>query len=226
MSEELISLRVPSSIQDFPIGEDSMVWVVGGWYGKHASYYVETYGCNVVIFEPQADVADALVRQFKGKPKVKVFPYGLGTETVKAQMSRAGTDRCSFVHRLEGKDLGETTFEGPYIRAAIKDIAEVVQELGAPDLCLMNCEGSEWVLLSYMVNTGLMSKFRFLMVQFHAHHEGVEMLDAILEGMAKTHQVRDDYYPAWITWEPKPKPRKPRKPRAKKPATRKATNAS
>lgn len=208
--EELISLRVPDSIQEFPLGTESIIFIVGGFQGAHAGYYIDNYNPYVYIFEPQTKMAKELALKFKKNSKVKVLPFGLGVETMVAQLSRVGTDRCSFIHRLPGKDGNETTFEGPYELSRTVEIEKFMEDEGIKkiDLFFSNCEGYEFKLLPWLVESGVIKNIRFLMVQFHLHHEGAEMMAKIREMIGRTHDVRDDYEPAWITWKPKPKVKK------------------
>jgi len=225
MTQELISLRVPDSIQEFPLTKESMVFIVGGWAGAHAKYYVDKYNCHVHIFEPQYDMAVRLVEMFAAKKKVQVHSFGLGIESGEFPLSRVGTDRCSFVHRLAGKDGDESTFEEPHGSGRLMEVEEFLKmaKIDKVDLCLINCEGYEFKLLPHLVQNELIQKFVYLMVQFHLHHEGSELMIPIRDMLSKTHDVRDDYEPAWIVWDlrdegpPLVQPPKPkRKPRAKK----------
>lgn len=216
--EELISLRVPDSIQEFSLGTESIVFIVGGFQGAHANYYVENYDPYVYIFEPQKEMAKELEERFTGNEKVKVCPFGLGTETGVAELSRVGTDRCSFIHRLPGKDGNESTFEGPYELSKTVEIGEFMEQekIKKVDLLFSNCEGYEFKLLPWIVESGVIKNIRFLMVQFHLHHEGAEQMAEVRELIGKSHDIRDDYEPAWITWKPKPKPKAEKKTTKKK----------
>lgn len=198
----LISLEVPHTLQEFPLNGDSIVFVVGAWEGKHSQFYVDTYDSWVYLFEPQKAKAEFLRQRFLGKQKVMVLPFGLGTTSGAFELSRVGTDRCSFIHRLEGKDLGQSTFEGPYELGQLMEIGTFMEREGLKQisLCLVNCEGYEFYLLPWMVESGIISRFQNLMVQFHLHHEGAERMAEIREMISRTHDVRDDYEPAWIVW--------------------------
>lgn len=205
--EELVSLRVPDSIQEFPLGTESIVFIVGGFQGAHANYYAENYDPYIYIFEPQRHMYFMLVDRFADNKKVKVLNMGLGIENGKFKLSRVGTDRCSFIHRLPGKDGNESTFEGPYEAGKLAEIKDFMEKEGIKkvDLLFSNCEGYEFKLLPHIVDTGVIKNVRFLMVQFHLHHEGAELMPKIREMIGRTHDIREDYEPAWITWKPKPK---------------------
>ncbi len=204
---ELVSLTVPDSIQEFPLNEDSVVFIVGAWEGKHAQYFIDRYNPNMFLFEPQKIRAKLLKEKFAGNLKVKVFCFGLGEMSTRLELSRVGTDRCSFIHRLEGMDLGEGDFEGPHARARIMEVGEFMgqERLSGIDLILMNCEGYEFRLLPWICQTKIINRCQYLMVQFHMHHEGSDRMEEIKKMMVRTHRIRDDYEPAWIVWEKKKK---------------------
>ncbi len=202
---ELISTKVPSTIQDFPLDRDSLVFIVGAWCGDAAKYYADKYGCHVYCFEPQPAQKKYLEDKFKGYEKVKIFDFGLGTATGSYRLSRVGTDRCSFIERQPGKDGKESTFEGPYEIAKLVNIKSFLSNnnIDRVDVTRINCEGYEFKLLTHMIISEVIGRFKYLMVQFHLHHEGAELMDAIWEGMKKTHDIRDNYFPAWVVWEAK-----------------------
>ncbi|MDZ4246458.1 MAG: FkbM family methyltransferase [Dehalococcoidia bacterium] len=202
---ELVSLTIPDSIQEFPLKPDSIIFIVGGFEGKHAQYYVDKYDPHVYIFEPQTELTPVLKQRFANSPKVKVIQAGLGDKSGTFEMSRIGTDRASFIHRLKGVDNGEDTFVGPYGKGRIIEIGEFMRGEGIKqiDLLLGNCEGYEFILLPWLAKTKLAEKIKYLMVQFHMHHEGNESLPDIKKALSATHKIRDNYEPAWIVWEKK-----------------------
>ncbi|MDP2720285.1 MAG: FkbM family methyltransferase, partial [Dehalococcoidia bacterium] len=177
--------------------------IVGGFEGKHAQYYVDKYNPHVYIFEPQTELTPVLKQRFAKNPKVKVIQAGLGDKSGTLEMSRVGTDRASFICRLKGVDNGEDTFVGPHAKGRIIEIGEFMRAEGIfqIDLLLSNCEGYEFILLPWIAKEKYAIKY--LMVQFHMHHEGNECLPDIKKALSATHKIRDDYEPAWIVWEMK-----------------------
>ncbi len=128
---------------------NSIVFVVGAWEGKHAQFYADKYSPQLYLFEPQEIKARKLEVIFRGRPNVKILACGLGERTGVYPMSRVGTDRCSFVSRLEGIDIGEPTFAVPLGAGKMVEFGKAMTNLGIReiDLCLMNCEGYEFRLL-------------------------------------------------------------------------------
>jgi hypothetical protein len=73
------------------------------------------------------------------------------------------------------------------------------------DVCLMNIEGAEFVLLPYMIGMDMMKRFRFFWCQFHPGllPHGDERANEIFKGMLRTHKKIWDYYPTAVAWERK-----------------------
>ena len=71
------------------------------------------------------------------------------------------------------------------------------------DVCLMNIEGGEFVLIPYMIGLNLMKRFRYFWCQFHPGviESGKEKTELIYEGLSKSHRVMWDYYPTAVAWE-------------------------
>lgn len=179
---------------DWPVGPDSVVWEIGGFEGRWASQMVETYDPYISIFEPQQWAVQILRKKFKGNPKVKIFPHGLWTHDSALPLWEHDTDGASVV-----KQAGRTR--------EICDFADIFQAGGGTvvDVCLMNIEGGEFVLLPYLIGLDQMRLFRFFWCQFHpgVMRLAKEKTKLIYRGLEKTHHVLWDYYPTAVAWERK-----------------------
>jgi hypothetical protein len=71
------------------------------------------------------------------------------------------------------------------------------------DVCLMNIEGGEFVLLPYMLSLNQMRRFRYFWCQFHPEEvqNGDKKADSIYAGLGETHNILWDYYPTAVAWE-------------------------
>lgn len=176
---------------DWPIDEHAVVWEIGGFEGRWAAQMVEKYNPLMYIFEPQMWAYAKLIRQFEGNPKVSVHPVGLWTYDTILRLWEHDTDGASVVKR-DGRASELCSFTDIFHPHP----TEV-------DVCLMNIEGGEFVLLPYLLGLEQMRRFRFFWCQFHpgvvAH--GQEKADLIYKGLAKTHRVMWDYYPVAVAWE-------------------------
>ena len=84
----------------------------------------------------------------------------------------------------------------------LRDVVDVFKELdiGNVDLFKLNIEGSEYAVLDRMIETGLISRVRYLQVQFHEFGTELPIVhrDRIREGLYKTHNEH------WVShpWKP------------------------
>ena len=170
-----------------------------GWYGAQVNWFAEFYKCQIWAFEPQPEPFAALSRI--DYPKLSLYNFGLGERDGTFEMCKPGTDACSFITHDS-----QTVVPGPYIYADMLDTARFMRERGVEnvDLFLSNMEGYELILLPYLMQTGLISRFDILMVQFHLGWEGGLAYPQIRENMLKTHDLLWEYRtPAWVVWQRK-----------------------
>lgn len=166
---------------DWPLNQESVVVEVGGYKGRWALQIAERYNPRLYIFEPQPWAAD-VCRAVLGE-RARVIGCALGVEDDSAAiMSKWETDGCSLV------DSG-----GAGALVQVREIGGVFRALGIDhvDLMLMNIEGYEYTLLSYMLDQGILPCR--LMVQFHtfADPDGMQL--------ARIHQMLEErnYHIAW-----------------------------
>lgn len=138
----------------------STVLEIGSFKGRWALQIAEQYNPRLFCFEPQA-WACATTKQVLEGHNAQVFNYGLGDRDDTLTMGKYGTDGCSFV------DVG-----GHQGNGVIRDIAAVLPELGITtiDLCLINIEGYEHILLPYMFSRGIFPQV--IMLQMHGEGQG------------------------------------------------------
>lgn len=177
---------------DWDIGPESLVWEIGGFTGRWAAQIVEKFDPRMEIYEPQEWAVRRLEERFKTNSKVSVFPYGLWVCDAMLPMSRVNTDGASMV-RLEAQS------ESFLFQDVYTQIDEPV------DLCLMNIEGAEYALLSYMIELSLMKNFRYFWCQFHPGvvADAERKFFKICEGMERTHRTKWSFYPTAVAWERK-----------------------
>jgi hypothetical protein len=84
----------------------------------------------------------------------------------------------------------------------VADIEEVMEKYGPVDVCLMNIEGGEFVLIPYMIGLGLMKHIRFFWAQFHLFVPGSDRkFKAIRESLSLTHDIYWDCGSTAVAWE-------------------------
>lgn len=148
---------------DWPVltlTDNPTVLEIGSFKGRWALQIAERYNPRLFCFEPQAWAAKTTAQVLDGY-NAQIFNYALGDREAVLIMGRYGTDGCSFVDS-----------EGQQGNGAMRDIAAVLPELGITtiDLCLVNIEGYEHILLPYMFDKGIFPEL--LMVQMHGEGQG------------------------------------------------------
>ena len=174
---------------DWKIKSSALVWEIGGFEGRWAAQMAEKYDPWIEIFEPQGWAVERLQKRFAENQKFTIKPYGLWVMQAALPLYNFETDGASLL--AEG------------VRSQVCNFMDVYKELhSGVDVCLMNIEGAEFVLLPYLIGYDLMRYFRYFWCQFHTFVPGSEKkIVDINKGMAKTHKVLWDFYPTAVAWE-------------------------
>lgn len=177
---------------DWPIDQHALVWEIGGYEGRWAAQMVEKYNPLMHIFEPQIWAVKRLVDRFRTMPSISIHPYGFWTHHAFLRLWEHDTDGAS-VMRNDGRTSEICEFEDIYAFLNVDPV----------DVCLMNIEGAEFVLLPYLIGLGMMDHFRFFWCQFHPGlvQFGEEKYSRIYANLNNTHRVLWDYYPTAVAWE-------------------------
>lgn len=173
------------------LNEDSIVFEVGGYRGDGTQALFDRYGCTIHTFEPVYESYKALSERFEGNSKVSCYPWGVGDESRKTNMS-INEDGSSMLGR------GATV--------AVVDLASALASAGVDRVNLIdiNIEGAEYDLLDYMLDTGLVGKFDNIQIQFHDFFKGAgsRMLN-IQDRLSKTHGLTYQYTFCYENWKNK-----------------------
>lgn len=175
------------------INSRSVVWEIGGYEGRWAAQIAEKYDPTIHIFEPQDWAVVKLTKRFLDNPKIHIHPYGLWLTNDSLPLYNFETDGASLIQA--GARSGVCNF---------RDVYEVASEHKGVDLCLMNIEGAEFMLIPYMIGMGMMKKFNYFWCQFHRFvKHSDERMNEIYKSMLRTHDKVWDYYPTAVAWEVK-----------------------
>jgi len=138
----------------------SVVIDVGAFRGIVAKDLFELYGCRIYAFEPSPQFYPDLEQRFTDNPKVTTLPYGLGATDATMSMQLLGLGSTVF---------GEADPEVPTADVEIRDVADVLDELGHAEIDYMkiNIEGAEYDLLERLMATGWHHHVRYFLIQFH-----------------------------------------------------------
>ncbi len=144
---------------DWPgVDENSVVWEIGGYEGRWALQMAEKYNPQLYVFEPQEWAADKIREKLAGY-KASVHQFGLWIHDGKMQINDYGRDGASFV-KLGEPDPHTVLTANVYSFFIKKRINQI-------DVCLMNIEGGEFVLLPYMISKGMMKHIKYFWCQWH-----------------------------------------------------------
>lgn len=175
---------------DWKIDSAARVWEIGGFEGRWAAQIVEKFDPYMEIFEPQGWAFEKLKARFRDFENVDVYNYGLWVMDASLPLYYIGTDGASLLH--------------PGAHSEVLQFRDIYNKVYAEvDLCLMNIEGAEFVLLPYMIGNDLMQHFRYFWCQFHPGlvNEGETRFLRIFEGLKRTHRVKWNFYPTAVAWE-------------------------
>lgn len=176
---------------DWDIDRSSLVWEIGGFAGRWAAQMAEKYNPFIEIFEPQPWAVERLQERFTGNRKIEIRPFGLWVMNASLPVYSYETDGAGLLS--EGVKNHVCPFEDIYVNIDPKDDI---------DVCLMNIEGSEFILIPYLLGNDLMQHFRYFWCQFHLFvPQSVERMNTIYQKMETTHRVRWDYFPTAVCWE-------------------------
>lgn len=174
---------------DWPLNEDSHVIEIGGFEGRWAWQIWEKFNCWITIFEPQLWAVERMEHRFHGLHKIKIHPYGLWVEAGTFSLGGFGTDGTSLLSHREPIELGN-----------FENFETVFMEIQKADVVLMNIEGSEYILIPEMIETGIMSRFEHFWCQFHPHDSSDLRHEEIFAEMEKTHEMIWNCFPTAVAW--------------------------
>lgn len=171
------------------IDESSIVFEIGSFKGRWALQMAERYNPILYCFEPQSWCYQVTYEVLKDY-NAHVYNFGLGYTEERIPMAEFGTDGCSFIRST--REIGE---------GEIRDIDRVCTYLKIDhiDLCLINIEGFEYILLPYMMERDI--KPQKLMIQFHdynGHDRELEMRELLAYN---GYRVIWDYGKMLSAWE-------------------------
>lgn len=177
---------------NYDLTPSDIVMDAGGYIGDFAESIHELYGCTVHVFEPVKEFCLVIENRFQSNPKITANEYGLGSSTKKQSTS----GKADSTQLVESTGTGEEVY--------IKDIKEVLDDLGSPTVALfkINIEGGEYDLLDRIIETGLIKDIKNLQIQFHDFHpNAVQRRDDIVNHLKKTHVCKYNYPFIWEGWQ-------------------------
>ena len=185
----------------YDLTPQSLVWDVGSYRGDFSVAVLEKFGCHVMAFEPMLMYADALGknRPTPWKGALAIYSFGLADRDFEQDIPLAG-DRTS-AHPEAASDPG--FHAGPLMPARFRDVIGFMDELAIHrvDLAKINIEGGEYALLRRLIDSGYISRFGHLQVQFHTFMpEFGELYLALKKDLERTHTLSWRQPWRWESW--------------------------
>jgi len=167
------------------------VFEVGAYEGAWVKE-VADYDVWIEAFEPDPDTIKRLVENVSGIG-VRLHDFGLGARTSTFQLGNHNTDGASF---CKGDDA---------VDAKMVDIDHffyLYPETANIKIMRINIEGGEYELLSRMIDTGHITKVKYLMIHWHDIPKGAMAMRLDIErDLLETHIPAPHMSnPTWDTW--------------------------
>ena len=179
---------------DYPLTAGSYVLDLGGYEGQWASDIHDRYRCRIAIFEPVASYAEGIRQRFASNDAVELFQFGLGASNRTETIYIRGAGSSAYGKKAEAEDMH------------MVDVNEWFEDQGVPqvDLMKINIEGGEYELLERMLECDLIDRVIDLQIQFHnIAFESFRRMEAIKNGLARTHRPGYQYKFVWENWSRK-----------------------
>lgn len=176
---------------NYDLGEDSIVFDLGGYEGQWASDIFNKYGCQVYIFEPYKVYADNIRNRFSRNNKIKVFEFGLSKATEKLHLQVSADSSSLF---KKGDQSVEVALQDAYQFFIDHTITGI-------DLMKVNIEGGEYDLLERLIESDFIKRIKNIQVQFHdfvPHAE--ERMKEIQQRLSETHSLTYQFEFVWENW--------------------------
>ena len=138
------------------LGTDSVFLDIGGFHGIADEEFERRYHPKLYIFEPGKDSFRILQGKF---PNAHLFNFGLGPREETTYLVSDG--ERSFVQSSE--TAGAEKIE-------IKPFSFIENLVNLVDVLFINCEGCEYPVLEALLDSTMIHKVKFLMIQFHKQH--------------------------------------------------------
>jgi len=181
---------------DYPLSAASLVFDVGGYRGDFASAIHDRYAARTHVFEPVPEFFAAIRQRFLCNANVTVWPLGLSNRNAIEEIALL-EDGSSLL-----RDAAATT------RIRLVRAVDFLKEhdIRAVDLAKINIEGAEYDLLDDLLESGCITVFRNLQVQFHDFvvENASERMHSIQHRLAETHELTYQYPFVWENWRLKP----------------------
>lgn len=178
---------------EYNLSQSSVVFDLGGYKGNFAQEIYDRYLCKIYIFEPVESFYKIIKNRFENVTKVIAYPFGLSNEDKELFISNKEDASSVFIETEDSKKI------------KLKSIVKFIEDnkITAVDLIKINIEGGEYEVLESILESGIISIFKNLQIQFHDFiiENAQERMENIQKELAKTHKITYQYNFVWENWE-------------------------
>lgn len=179
---------------NYPLSQNSIVIDVGAYKGEFIEKLNKKHKPIIHALEPIEEYSNYLKKKFLKQTNIKVHNFGLLDKTIELKISNLGAG-SSIYNRKEG-----STEQTISLKSMIQFVEE--EQIKEIQLLYLNIEGSEYQLLSHIIETGLIVNIKHLQVQFHNYIDNAKHeRKRIRKELKKTHYCVFNFPFIWERWD-------------------------
>lgn len=179
---------------DYPLSPNSVVVDAGAYLGDWTAQIATKYDPRIYLFEPAPEYVEALKQRFHGNPKVVIQPFALGDADRTGGLSTS----CDGSSMFRSQELDR--------QIQIRDVCAALEQLDVPsiDLLKLNVEGAEYEILARLHQGAVLSKIKFIQVQFHPFPaDYLGLYSDCCRFLEESHEIQYKYPFVWESWKRK-----------------------
>lgn len=176
---------------DYDLSPSDTVFDVGGYRGDWAAEINQRFGSCIHVFEPIASYATEIEARFAGVDNVHPHRFGLSArdDTISFALLEDSTSQFKESQQTEACEL----------RCISSFLSE--HDIDRVALLKLNIEGGEYDILEHLLETGLITVFENIQVQFHWFvPKARARMAAIQRALQETHGLTFQYPFVWENW--------------------------
>ena len=178
---------------NYALQSTSVVFDLGGYEGDFAHLISSKFGCEIHLYEPVERFHQRCVERFSGNQNIHCHRYGLSNVDGLFDIS-AADNSSSLIAVNQGKGCETVEVKRFADECARLKIIEI-------DLIKINVEGSEFLLLPHIIESGVINRINNIQVQFHDFFPDAYAERLRIHRMLKRSHKLDWCFPfVWESW--------------------------
>jgi len=185
---------------NYELNNDSVVIDLGGYHGLWIDEILKKNNPNIpniILVEPVPEFYNLLITKYKNHEKIKVMNVGVST-------NKNETTKSLYLSN-DGSSTNFNTNVKTTIQIKTLPIDKILSDnkINQVDLLQINIEGDEYELIEYMIESGIINKFKNIQIQFHLGiNNDIERRDNIQKNLISNgFKNKFDYPFVWEAWE-------------------------